>query len=86
MSFDHREIVIWFSKMIATVINWCIMIVAIIAVGVVIWGFYIFIFKPYKPGEEPYRDWIRGKKKPAQSSYVLPYDVNNFYTPLKYLS
>lgn len=70
MSFNHKEIVMLFSKIVATVINWILMIIGIIALGLIIYGFYIFIVKQYSPGTEPGKNW--GKYNPKNSTYLFP--------------
>lgn len=49
MSFNHRDIVIFFSKLISTLINYTIVVLFIIGIGILVFGFYQFVVKELKP-------------------------------------
>lgn len=53
MSFNHKDIVIFFSKMVATVINYVLVIGFIIIVVVVVYQMVTFVVNPYKGKKEP---------------------------------
>jgi hypothetical protein len=73
MTLNHQDIVCYIVKIIATVINWILLLIFILFMGVIIYGFYIFICKPYKPGEEPHSViFKRLQTKPPASTYVMP--------------
>lgn len=71
MSLKQEDIIIFLSKMVATLINWVLIIVAIVVVIIVIWAFYLFLFKPYKPGTEP------GRTTPPPTSTMLYLESTN---------
>ena len=80
MSYNHKDIVIFFSSIISKIINWVLIIVFILFIALIIYGMYVFIAKPYKPGEDPIeRFWDRGgwtksdpKNVPPASTYINP--------------
>lgn len=53
MSFNHRDAVAYFAKIVATMINYAIMVGVIILVGVIIYTFYLFIVDPYHGKKDP---------------------------------
>jgi hypothetical protein len=72
MGYNHRDLVVIFSKLVATVINWIFIFIGIAAIGFLIYGFYIFIVNPYEPGSDPMKkDWL--KKSKSSTSYYVPY-------------
>lgn len=79
MEYNHKDVIIFISKMISKVINWCIMLAFIIGMGLIIWGFYIFIVNPYGPGQDPVQKWWKERQEKQnrlnQRTYLNPTDV-----------
>lgn len=59
MGYNQQDIVILFSTIVSKIINFILMIVFILVAGLVIYGFYIFIFQPYEPGQDPVQKWMK---------------------------
>lgn len=61
MGYDQKDIVILFSTIVSKIINFILMIVFILVAALIIYGFYIFIFQPYEPGQDPVQKWMKEK-------------------------
>jgi hypothetical protein len=74
MSFNHKDVVVMFSKIVATIINYIIILVFIIVAIIVLYTFYTFVFDPYKGGGDPAKI-KRGLEKPT-TTYMIDYNQN----------
>lgn len=72
MDYNHKDVVIFISRIIAKIINYCLLFIGICVAGVILYGFYIFIFQPYPPGQDPLQKWWKERKEKAPSSAYVP--------------
>lgn len=71
MNFDKTEIIIFFSKLVTKVINFGLMIGAIIVAGIIVYGFWSFMVEQYAPGNDP--KGILEERRKSHYEIVTPY-------------
>lgn len=74
MGYDQKDIVILFSTILSKIINFILMVVFILVAGLIIYGFYIFIFKPYEPGQDPVQKWMKQHGYVDRGKVMIPVD------------
>lgn len=75
MGYDQKDIVILFSTIVSKIINFILMIVFILVAALIIYGFYIFIFQPYEPGQDPVQKWLKRNKLKDKSKVMNSIDT-----------